>query len=214
MHIQCTLNSVWQCSHLMRIHSMHIRCASSQSTSRGGLQPNRNRIANELRMQIAEIMCQWHVKACGRRKDHLCYMESLAKAGWKLWHWEQDVASSPPSASGCKTSLWWKVGAFSPLANTQQVRWMSWEHRKLHQSWVEPVTFVNGLWLAHCNLSCKGHHCSFYEGYCCPTHKGAILKLTTRGKSFWKNFISSRMELKKVHKQDRVRKPQEPYPTT
>ena len=59
MCIQCTSNSVWQRSHLMRIYSMHIQCASRRSTLRGGLQPNPNWITNELLRCITEIMWQY-----------------------------------------------------------------------------------------------------------------------------------------------------------
>ena len=42
--IQCALNVHWLRSHLMRFRSMCIQCALSESTSRGGLEPNCNRI--------------------------------------------------------------------------------------------------------------------------------------------------------------------------
>ena len=88
---------------------------------------------------------------------------------------------SPPSASGRKTSLWGNIGAFSPLAKAQQGRRTSWLSGKLRQRWVEPVVFVNGLWLAHHCPPSKGHYHSSYKGHHCPTRKGSctILKLTT-----------------------------------
>ena len=42
--IQCASNAHFACSHLNPVWAMRIRCASSQSTSGGGLEPNRNRI--------------------------------------------------------------------------------------------------------------------------------------------------------------------------
>ena len=42
--IQCASNAHSSCSHLNPVWAMRIRCASSQSTSGGELEPNRNRI--------------------------------------------------------------------------------------------------------------------------------------------------------------------------
>ena len=85
---------------------------------------------------------------------------------------------SPPSASGHKTSFPKKVKAFSPSAETQQVKQTSWlrGNRSFAKSWVEPVAFVGyGYSSSPLARSRKGHHRSPYKGDRRPARKGTIL---------------------------------------
>ena len=90
-----------------------------------------------------------------RKKNIFAVWQASLKLGEScgVWEWRRP----PPSISEHSTSYnQGKVGAFPPLAGMQQGRRTSWLHEKFSQICVEPVAFLNGLWLAHRHLPRKG----------------------------------------------------------
>ena len=99
------------------------------------------------------------------RKDVFAVWQALLKLGRSCGVWEWAVATSlqstsqrsPLSTSKRTTTLPGEGWSFLPLAGMQHARKMNvLAAREASLKMVEPVAFVNGLWLAHRRLPCKG----------------------------------------------------------